>query len=72
MEIASQSLSIESGATASWFSGLVDGVRTKLRKHQVYRQTMQELSALTARDLQDLGLSSSMFRVLAREAASKS
>ncbi|WP_272859799.1 DUF1127 domain-containing protein [Paracoccus stylophorae] len=35
----------------------------------VYRQTVRELSALTTRDLDDLGISRAMIPHLAREAA---
>ncbi|WCR20039.1 DUF1127 domain-containing protein [Paracoccus alcaliphilus] len=38
-------------------------------RRAVYRQTVRELNALTARDLQDLGISRSMIPGLAREAA---
>ncbi|RJL18352.1 DUF1127 domain-containing protein [Paracoccus siganidrum] len=38
-------------------------------RRAVYRQTVRELNALTARDLNDLGISRSMIPSLAREAA---
>lgn len=38
-------------------------------RRAVYRQTLRELNALTARDLDDLGISRSMITRLAHEAA---
>ncbi|WCR09007.1 DUF1127 domain-containing protein [Paracoccus fistulariae] len=38
-------------------------------RRAVYRQTVRELSALTTRELDDLGISRSMIRSLAQEAA---
>jgi uncharacterized protein YjiS (DUF1127 family) len=39
------------------------------RAHCVYRQTLTELQALSPRDLADLGLTTSMLRTIALEAA---
>ncbi|MAL27001.1 MAG: hypothetical protein CL820_14175 [Croceicoccus sp.] len=38
-------------------------------RRAVYRQTVRELNALTARDLDDLGINRSMITRLAHEAA---
>lgn len=38
-------------------------------RNAVYRQTVRELNALTARDLDDLGINRSMITRLAQEAA---
>jgi uncharacterized protein YjiS (DUF1127 family) len=39
------------------------------RAHRVYRETLTELQALSARELADLGLNASMLRSIALEAA---
>ena len=39
------------------------------RAHRVYRETLAELQALSARELADLGLNASMLRSVALEAA---
>ncbi len=69
MTFASQTTRVEAGLGATWFSGLVETVKTKLRQREIYMRTMSELSTLDDREMRDLGLSSSMFRQLAREAA---
>lgn len=69
MEVAANTNRIEAGLSTNWFADLVDGAKTKLRQFAAYRHTMAELSALDDRDVRDLGLSRSMFRELAREAA---
>jgi len=51
--------------TAAFF----DAVALKLRKNKVYRTTLNELYTLTARDMNDLGISRADFRRLSREAA---
>ncbi len=47
----------------------LETVRVELAKRRVYRQTLSELSALSERDLNDLGLNRSMLRSVAQEAA---
>ncbi|MCV2868984.1 DUF1127 domain-containing protein [Defluviimonas sp. WL0002] len=56
--------------------GLTDRIGAFLRnlqdargRHKVYRQTVKELSALTERELLDLGISPSMITSIAMEAA---
>lgn len=41
----------------------------RLEQRKVYRQTIAELSSLSSRELQDLGLNRSMIQRLAHEAA---
>ena len=50
---------------ASFFSGLKEAIA----RRKVYRQTLEELNALTARELDDLGLHRSMITRVAFEAA---
>ncbi|MCK0167386.1 DUF1127 domain-containing protein [Jannaschia sp. S6380] len=47
----------------------IDAVRAELAKRSIYRRTLNELSALSNRDLADLGLSRSMIPAVAHEAA---
>jgi uncharacterized protein YjiS (DUF1127 family) len=54
---------------AQRFSGLVDRIREARKAREVYLQTYQELSALTDRDLADLGISRASIASIAREAA---
>lgn len=49
--------------------GLLASLREAFRRHRVYQQTVSELSALTNMELADLGLSRSMIRRVAIEAA---
>jgi len=46
-----------------------DAIALKLRQNKVYRTTLNELHTLTARDMNDLGISRADFRRLSREAA---
>ena len=47
----------------------LDGLRARYARYQLYRATVNELSALSDRALADLGLSRSMIKPIAREAA---
>ena len=62
--------------TRGIFAGIADRVSTFFREmsvfnaqYRVYRTTIRELSALSDRDLADLGLSRSMIADIAHEAA---
>ena len=50
-------------------SALVASVKLALQRRATYQQTLYELSALSDRDLADLGLSRASIRTVAREAA---
>ncbi len=50
---------------------IVARVQQAHARRVIYRQTLRELEALSNRDLADLGLSRSMIRQVAREAAGK-
>ena len=62
-----------SAATSSTLQGRLvarlEAARENWGKWRVYRKTVNELSALSDRDLNDLGLSRSMIRGIALEAA---
>lgn len=66
-----QALNILSGALPSSgrLAGLIAYLREAQAKRRVYRQTVRELSALSTRELNDLGISRSMISRIAAEAA---
>jgi len=47
----------------------LSSIKDAARRRAVYRQTLRELNALSARDLHDLGIHKSMIGRIAREAA---
>lgn len=49
--------------------GLVSALRDKWRRYGVYRETIRELTSLSARDLADLGIHESQIPAIALEAA---
>ncbi|WP_170478821.1 DUF1127 domain-containing protein [Ruegeria arenilitoris] len=51
------------------FAPLYETVKIRFRRYRVYRQTVNELSALSNRELADLGLNRSMIRRVAMQAA---
>lgn len=52
-------------------SGLLGQIRVWFAQRRVYNQTYRELSQLSTRELDDLGISRSMISRLAYEAANK-
>ncbi|WP_371811903.1 DUF1127 domain-containing protein [Ruegeria sp. R13_0] len=48
---------------------MIEAAKTRFARYRLYRQTVAELSALSDRELADLGLSRAMIRGLARQAA---
>ena len=50
-------------------TGMLESLRQRYSRYRLYRSTLRELSRLSDRGLADLGLSRSMIRSLAREAA---
>ncbi|WP_420819936.1 DUF1127 domain-containing protein [Ruegeria marisrubri] len=57
------------GTHSIGFSSLIEAIKTRYTRHRVYRQTVNELSALSNRELADLGLHRSMIRRIAMQAA---
>lgn len=51
------------------FAALVGAARVALHRRRVYKQTIRELSGLTSRELNDLGINRSMISRIALEAA---
>lgn len=62
--IAASANSLRNRAT-----GWIDGFKAAAAKRKVYNQTYDELTALSNRDLADLGMSRSMIQGVAYEAA---
>jgi uncharacterized protein YjiS (DUF1127 family) len=54
---------------ADRLSATLSVLRTAMQRRRVFAQTVNELKALSDRDLSDLGIHRSMIRVIAREAA---
>ncbi|MGI9368459.1 MAG: DUF1127 domain-containing protein [Ruegeria sp.] len=50
-------------------SSLIEAAKIRFVRHRMYRQTVNELSALSGRELADLGLHRSMIRRVAMQAA---
>lgn len=57
------------GASFTGFSSLIEAVKTRYTRNRMYRQTVNELSSLSARELADLGLHRSMIKRVALQAA---
>lgn len=66
MAYATSSRPAEAAGAAA---GLFDRLARMLRRRKVYRATVRELSALTTRELSDLGIPRSMITRVALEAA---
>lgn len=54
---------------ASWIGGTLATLRDAWSRYRVYQRTLAELSTLSTRELNDLGISRSMITRLAHEAA---
>ncbi len=61
--------SVPAGLTGTWFSGAIEQAKTRYRQYRKFRHTLAELQALSDRELRDIGLSRTMARAVAREAA---
>ncbi|WP_037309449.1 DUF1127 domain-containing protein [Ruegeria halocynthiae] len=57
------------GAPVTGLASLFEAAKTRFARYRVYRQTVNELSELSNRELADLGLHRSMIRRLAMQAA---
>ncbi|WP_243698467.1 DUF1127 domain-containing protein [Paracoccus alkanivorans] len=63
-----QNAAVETGLRGRLLNAIQRMQENRARR-AVYRQTLRELNALTARDLDDLGINRSMITRLAHEAA---
>lgn len=68
MALVSENTLIQGGLAAR-ITTLTHDIRARLQRRRVYRQTYRELSALSTRELSDLGLNRSMIRRIAYQAA---
>ena len=57
------------GAKTNGLQSLFEVAKTRFARYRIYRQTVNELSALSNRELADLGLHRSMIRRLAQQAS---
>jgi uncharacterized protein YjiS (DUF1127 family) len=60
---------VSSFGVADRFAAIVASVKVNLAQRRVYTQTLTELSALSERELTDLGIARGMIGEIAREAA---
>lgn len=60
--------SVLKGTHASGFASVIEAAKTRITRYRLYRQTVNELSSLSNRELADLGLNRSMIRSLAVQA----
>ena len=63
--------SAHKGASTFGFASLVEAAKIRFARYRAFRQTVNELSELSDRELADLGLHRSMIRRLAMQAADK-
>lgn len=68
MAFATETRSINAGIVDR-MSAYARGIAARYSQYRVYRQTVVELSRLTARELDDLGIHRSMISSIAHEAA---
>ena len=68
MAVATHTAALNS-APAKGLTSLVENGKTRFVRYRMYRQTVNELSALSNRELADLGLHRSMIRRVAMQAA---
>ncbi|WP_424831100.1 DUF1127 domain-containing protein [Ruegeria sp.] len=65
---AASNISTLNGVQVNGLASLIEAVKIRFVRHRVYRQTVNELSALSNRELADLGLHRSMIRRVAMQA----
>ncbi|MEX0368551.1 MAG: DUF1127 domain-containing protein [Ruegeria sp.] len=68
MAVTSEHTALKGTQTFGFFA-LIEAAKTRYTRHRVYRQTVNELSALSGRELADLGLHRSMIKRVAQQAA---
>ena len=65
----SMSSEIQGHRSANRLSGLMGALSARYTRYKTYRVTLDELEALSDRDLADLGIARSMIRSIAYKAA---
>lgn len=68
MAVATHNTALK-GAPVTSLASLKEAAKTRFVRYRIYRQTVNELSDLSNRELADLGLHRSMIRRLAQQAA---
>ncbi len=69
MAFATENRTAAQGGFAGGFASLFAGIREQMERRKLFRQTLRELNSLSNRELNDLGLSRSMIRRIAYQAA---
>ncbi|EPX76249.1 DUF1127 domain-containing protein [Salipiger mucosus] len=69
MAYATQDTTRAQSGLGNRISAFVEGLRENAARRRLYKQTMSELQSLSDRELGDLGLSRSMIRRVAWQAA---
>lgn len=62
-------INTEKSFAAGSLAQMTQAIRAKYAQYRVYRETLNELNALSGRELADLGLNRSMLKRIALEAA---
>lgn len=65
---ATSDFSAVNGIEISGLSALAADLKARWIQHKLYRQTVAELSALSNRELADLGINRSMIKSIAKQA----
>ncbi|MCL6285370.1 DUF1127 domain-containing protein [Ruegeria sp. 2012CJ41-6] len=66
---ATNDFTAANGLEISGFHAGLEALKARFANYRLYRQTVSELSALSDRDLADLGIHRSMIRRIAMEAS---
>ncbi|MDP5217837.1 DUF1127 domain-containing protein [Ruegeria sp. 2205SS24-7] len=66
---ATNDFSAANGLELSGFYAGIENLKNRFEQYRLYRRTLSELSALSDRDLADLGIHRSMIRQIAMEAS---
>ncbi|WP_372573744.1 DUF1127 domain-containing protein [Ruegeria jejuensis] len=66
---ATNDFSAANGLELSGFYAGIESLKNRFEQYRVYRRTLSELSALSDRELADLGMHRGMIRSIAMEAA---
>ncbi|MDV7144267.1 DUF1127 domain-containing protein [Tropicimonas sp. TH_r6] len=69
MAYASATPRVEITVNTSWFSNLIESFKLRVERARAYRQTYDELSMMSERELADINLSGLSIRDVAHEAA---
>ncbi|EIE50313.1 hypothetical protein AL036_13840 [Salipiger aestuarii] len=71
MAFATENRTTAQAGFAGGFGSFFAGIREQMERRKLFRETLRELNSLSNRELADLGLSRSMTRRIAYQAAYK-